>query len=534
LLSLKSVQHKVSLKHKPTQEVFQEWLKNEDHLVLIVDASGKVQFVNTPWCKAMECSKSEAEKTNLFRILPGHLHNYFREIVMTGRSSNAIQHIALVLQKRQEKRVFLQGFARVEQRQGVTLLEAVLEEGAVKEEYDHLLDLNEREFRYIVETARDIVCRTDFQGNMLYVNQATADITGYDMEELTGMNYLQLIPDDERERVVAHYFDHFKRKLADSFFEFKILKKNGQTVWIEQNVKTIFSTLKEGYIDGYQLIARDITERKEREEELRIAHKLISKKNEEITASINYAKVIQRAFLPKIEILKRIFPESFVFYKPRDIVSGDFYWFGEKNGCIIFAVGDCTGHGVPGAFMTMVGINQMNNIVNEKGITDPGEILRMLDWSIRNAFNYNKEGSGVRDGMDMAICTYNKITKKLYYAGARRPLCHIDGDECKWITPIRKSIGEKLLNTQLRYTTRLVKPEGNDTFYMFSDGYVDQFGGEQGRKYTKHRLAKLLLDNRGATMDEMETLMESAFMEWKGDYSQIDDVVVLGFRMPSD
>ncbi|WP_291722104.1 two-component regulator propeller domain-containing protein [Bernardetia sp.] len=254
-------------------------------------------------------------------------------------------------------------------------------------------------------------------------------------------------------------------------------------------------------------------------------------KNKDITDSINYAKRIQHALLPPLSILKDKF-EAFVLFLPRDIVSGDFYWFTEKDGKTIVAAIDCTGHGVPGAFMSIIAETHLDRIVNVMGITSPAMILNELDKSVRNTLRQNETQS--RDGMDMSICVIDDENKKVTFGGAKNPLIYIADGKVEQQKGSIRGIGgysRKYLKKTPTFTEHIIEVTQPTTFYIFSDGYQDQFGGKHNEKFMKKRFRKVLQDIHREGMQAQKELLERGFMRWKGKHQQIDDVLVIGFKM---
>ncbi len=267
---------------------------------------------------------------------------------------------------------------------------------------------------------------------------------------------------------------------------------------------------------------RQITEQKEE----------IEARNKDITDSIRYARRIQEAILPRMEEIRKGVPEVFVMYKPKAIVSGDFYWYTRKGGKELLAVVDCTGHGVPGAFMSMIGNSLLNEIVNERGILMPGEILKHLDEGVRRALQQDRREAETRDGMDISLSMLDRAGGKLYYAGAMRPLYYVRNGELKELKGDKMSIGGLYTEgMEVQFHTYCVEVKKGDMFYMFSDGYVDQFGGGRGRKYLAKRFQEMLRLVSGKDIEEQEKEIQRSFMEWKGAEEQIDDVLVIGFRI---
>ena len=257
----------------------------------------------------------------------------------------------------------------------------------------------------------------------------------------------------------------------------------------------------------------------------------IAKKNLKITQSIRAAQRIQEAMLPEASEFKKAFANSFIYYRPRDIVSGDVYWSHIHEGKHIVAAVDCTGHGVPGAILSMIAFEQLVEIVSLYEVTDPGEILTRLHNAVRNILKQDKRD--IRDGMDIAICTYDPKNGMLEYSGARRPLFYITSDQPFLIPGDRKSIGDGLKpNDDLRFKTHRIQISTPTAIYIYSDGYQDQFGGELGKKFMGKQMRELLLTHHTAPMDEQVKILSDAMTEWQGSSRQIDDMLVIGARLP--
>ena len=260
----------------------------------------------------------------------------------------------------------------------------------------------------------------------------------------------------------------------------------------------------------------------------------IEDQNVQITSSIQYASRIQKALLPPDIMFSEAFKESFIFYKPRDIVSGDFYWLKKVNNMIIFAAADSTGHGVPGAFMSMLGIAFLNEIVSEE--TDDFEscsssmILDDLRDRIKNSLRQTGEDDHTKDGMDMAIVILNTDTNAIQFAGAYNPLYIVRNKKLTEVKADRMPVGVYLKDSEPFSNKRAQLQEG-DILYLFSDGYYDQFGGDLGRKFMKNKFRELLEDISDKPMTEQKQLLEDTFNEWKGENEQSDDVIVAGIRI---
>ena len=256
----------------------------------------------------------------------------------------------------------------------------------------------------------------------------------------------------------------------------------------------------------------------------------LAEKKKEIQDSINYAKKIQESMLPEVSILANHFPKGgFGFYQPKDVVSGDFYWFSELNGAVYFAAADCTGHGVPGAFMSMIGIDKLNSFMDKK-VEHLPQILSLLNISIKRSLKQKKDSSSSKDGMDIALCSLNTKTKVLNYAGANRPLWILRNNEIMEYKPTKASIAGYVEDYQ-EYIGHKIQLQDDDMIYLFSDGFADQFGGPNKKKFMSKLLKQTLIDIHQLSMPEQETKLNQIFNNWKGDLAQVDDVLVLGFKI---
>ncbi len=284
----------------------------------------------------------------------------------------------------------------------------------------------------------------------------------------------------------------------------------------------------------------EITQQKEQIEEQR---DILARQQEEITDSIEYARHIQQAILPGATYLNESVKDSFILLLPQHIVSGDFYWVGKYESHLVLIAADCTGHGVPGAFMSMLGISFLNKIVNEKGIVSPGLILNALRANILNVFNPARDDADQRskDGMDLAMCSLDLENNKLYFAGAMNPLYQINQDPAGKYQliehePDKMPVGNHhFMNS---FNEKEIQLNEGDTFYMFSDGFSDQFGGPKGKKFMKRRFKNMLLSNQSKTMKEQKEIYHKILVDWISqsprkdkDYPQTDDILIMGVRL---
>jgi serine phosphatase RsbU (regulator of sigma subunit) len=258
----------------------------------------------------------------------------------------------------------------------------------------------------------------------------------------------------------------------------------------------------------------------------------LTEKNNDITDSIKYAKRIQEAIFPSSDHFTKLLPDSFVYFKPKDIVSGDFYWV-EKgiDGSVFVAVVDCTGHGVPGAFMSIVGFNLLNNAIHEHKCNTPADILNQMNKDLNETLKQTEEESTIKDGMEISVCKWNRATNEFIFSGANTIIYHIANNELKTIKgdkhPIGSFYGEKLKP----FTNITLTVSQNDCIYLFSDGYADQFGGEKGKKFKYKQLEELLFTHSNKTMTSQRAVLSNAFDLWKNNLQQVDDVCVIGIRI---
>ncbi|HEU4718166.1 MAG TPA: SpoIIE family protein phosphatase [Bacteroidia bacterium] len=250
---------------------------------------------------------------------------------------------------------------------------------------------------------------------------------------------------------------------------------------------------------------------------------------DEMDASIRYAKNIQDAILPKDQIIKAIFPQSFVFYRSKDIVGGDFYWLTVIRKKAVVACVDCTGHGIPGALMSMIGNNLLKQIVEGKQLTDPSAILEEMNRGIRTTFSHNNISGHIVDGMEAAICTFDFTNDVLECAGARRHVLLFRRDGFEIIRPDPHGLGHGT-TINPHFTTHTFSVSPGDSVYMFTDGYTDQFGGPDEKRFMKKNLISLIMDNLAEDMTAQSGIVAAAFDKWKGRQAQVDDVLVMGIR----
>ena len=284
----------------------------------------------------------------------------------------------------------------------------------------------------------------------------------------------------------------------------------------------------------YYFLKKILDEEESIKKDLEKSNIIIKKRNKDITDSIRYARKIQKTILPDQKHVNKHFPNSFVLYLPKDIVSGDFYYYRhfQMNGSSkhIIAAIDCTGHGVPGAFLSLLGNNLMNSIVGENPNRPANQILMELNKRLIDSFKrFSEERS--TDGMDVALCVVDEAASKISFSGAFRPLFYIQNEELKVINGDKHPVGGDHYEYERKYTLHEIDCAKDDVFYIFSDGYVDQFGGANQKKFMTKNFKNLLLSVHKESLEEQFTTLKKAINDWKQDEEQVDDITVVGFRV---
>jgi len=294
-------------------------------------------------------------------------------------------------------------------------------------------------------------------------------------------------------------------------------------------------TMRTALHENEQILERKVIARTEevvrQKQEIEVKSRELEVLYKHVTDSIRYAKRIQESILPPESITRKLLPDSFVLFKPKDIVSGDFYWISEKDGKIIFSAIDCTGHGVPGAFMSLVGYNLIKEIIDAMPVLSPAKILDELSAGVRKTL-HQFDKSSAKDGMDIALCVLDLKKMELQYAGAFNPLYLVRNNNMQEIKADKLLIGFSYSDDhEQTYTNHTVQLQKGDTIYISSDGYPDQFGGPKGRKFMVTTFRQLLLDVHNQPVDAQKKALDDRFEEWKGAHDQVDDICVMGVKV---
>lgn len=379
----------------------------------------------------------------------------------------------------------------------------------------------------LLEKLQTLIVVINSDGKIEHASQSVTRMLGYSPEFLSGRQWWIFAGDSKKEKKESlQYVNSLLRsqpEITSFTFERKIISHNGKAIWIQWNLSRNDS-------DSLIGIGYDITQRKITEEKLKESNRLLQEKNEEITDSIEYAQKIQESFLPDIDKLKRKLNDAFVLYQPKDILSGDFYWFHSTESKIfVFAI-DCTGHGVPGALMSVLAHSIIKEVVLNKKIEQPAEILKTIDNELYEALGNHEKSEITKDGMDIALAVFDLKKDTVTFCGAFRPMVRVRDGKIYEYPASRYPIGfyQEIDKNFDEYQSEL---KIGDQFYLFSDGYSDQFGGEDQKKLNKKRFHELLLTASGMTGEEQSSFLSYAHNNWKQQEDQTDDILVLGLKI---
>lgn len=430
---------------------------------------------------------------------------------------------------------------------------------------DFMLEKAER-YRLLAQFSTDIISTLTPEGIYIYCSPACKTILGYNPDDLIGTLAYNLIHPNDIEKIGMLHI----KMLADkekSMFSYRIRNIKGNYIWLETTSQPILNP-ETGEIDEIIVVSRDITARveldkkakaemekvreelelvvEERTKLLQLANgalrdevnkrtevtRQITQKNKEMTDSIHYARRIQKAVLPKAERFYKMFPDSFILSKAKDIVNGDFLWFHENGSKQIIILSDCSGHGVPGAFMSIIGNDLLDTIIACEGETNPGLILQKLEERLIVALQNGGNHEEVKDGMDIGVCVIDRAVNQLTFAGAYRPLFVRTTNGCFQETDGNPySIGGGFNARKKDFQTTTFDIEQGTTFYLASDGYYSQFGGLFGKKYMKSKFRETLKTVSDQPIEQQKDSLLKILAEWQGSNEQVDDILVVGFRV---
>jgi len=498
-------------------------LENASEVITIYDLNGIVQYVSPSVKTILGYEAEEMIGINRFDRGDKILQTAFDELIKNPNTEKVFEY---QYTNKNKERVWLET-------RGRNLLNNPAIKGiifntrdiTVRKEAETAQKLSS-EMQSLSENSLDMIVRIDQVGNIYYANPMTENFIGIKSEKLKdkNINNVGLNP------TIVTFFKTIVDKTNNAGEEIQ-----EETIFDINDAKRIvqFNSIPEmgddGLIRTFLFVVHDITEGKEIELE-------IEKKNKDITESINYAHRIQSAIVPDFNILKRYLPKSFIFFSPKDVVSGDLPWFFVKGDNIYIAAIDCTGHGVPGTLLSFIGYFSLNDIVNKGEKHTAGEILDELHFQVRKTLKQDSPDSKARDGMDIALLKINSKENIIEFAGAHNPLIHLRKGEVTRYKGDRKAVGGKPMRQregkkEKNFTTHKINVEKNDKFFIFTDGFPDQIGGEDGRKYQAGRMQKEIIEKNNFSMKQYYDFFVSQFDDWKKGYKQIDDVLFIGIEI---
>lgn len=380
-------------------------------------------------------------------------------------------------------------------------------------------------FLEVLEGSNDALFVINFvNGRILQANAQASKLLGYADGGLDGRSIFDLHPAALLHASAERIADAWEQKGA-IYEDIPLLAADGAVIPVESSVKVTSYMGRPAVV----LFARDIRERLALRSEVESQQALVSEQNRELLAGIRYAQRIQRAVLPEAAALNDLLPESFILFRPRDIVSGDLYWFGEQAGHVVVVAADCTGHGVPGALLSLIGASLFRELVHERGLTDPAAILDGAREGMIAALTRN-DGADHRDGMNVGLVTLAPDRRSLRYAGAYGPLYIVRNGELLEFKGDRMPIGRHE-GAMEPFSSEQVQLLPGDRIYLFSDGMPDQFGGEKGKKLRSTGLKQWLIGTAHLPMEEQHQAISDHLRMWMGEEEQVDDILLVGIAV---
>lgn len=501
-------------------------LENASEIIFIYDHNMVMKYVSPSVTKITGYTQSEMMKgkdiDRLTRRGETDLRTMFTELLQNPQEPRTIQYTYM---KKDGQKVFIETTGR-------NLLDDPAIDGIIFNSQDittrKRAEKEERmksKMQSLSENSLDMIIRLSTSGQFFYANPVIEDYIGINPKDIMNksINEINLYEG------LFNYFETTIKQVKSSpkkmNSELTIPLMMGEK--LSERIMSIdaIPEFNENELETVLFVGHDITEAK------RIARE-IQDKNKKIEDSINYAERIQKAILPDNKLIREYLPKSFIYYKPRDVVSGDFPWFVSRNDIIYIAAVDCTGHGVPGAMLSFVGYFLLNNIVGLETDLNAAQVIDNLHESVRFTLKQNREGADARDGMDIAFCKISLKKHELHFAGAHRPLYLLRKGELIEYKGDRKAIGGIPLGKkpEENFTNHTIGLQKGDRIFFFSDGITDQLGGPEKKKYSPARVKELILANPDKPIVDHHELFSTDFEEWKKEHKQIDDVLLIGIE----
>lgn len=379
-----------------------------------------------------------------------------------------------------------------------------------------------KSFDQLFELSFDLMCLMDTNGILRKVSRSFGQVLGYAEEDLLLHSLTEFIP-DRGKLLVSESLLSLRKGLSHTQFECSFLARDGNPRWFSWRVVALPD---EGLAF---VIARDVTSQKESIERLKNFSVQLHDYQQQHNQSLRYARMLQEAIMPDPQSMKQFLPETFVFYQPKDIVSGDFFWYDTTGDKIFIAAADCTGHGVPGALLSILGINILQSALHANSSSTTADLLKHLDVTLDKSLGRKYAAKSMSDGMDISICMIDRAERVLHFSGANNPAFVVRNGELIRLDASRYSLGSN--DPDFTPPLHIMPLQENDMIYLSSDGYSDQFGGEQNRRFSRRRLRELFQTLAAQPAADQEAEFIDAFRKWKGREEQTDDVLLIGVRV---
>lgn len=498
-------------------------LENASELILVYDAQKTLRYLSPSLKRILGYETFELEGMNDFHNVDAQgrlaFESLFEQLLAHPHRSVTIRY---TYKKKNESYIWLEAtgrnFLHHPAIAGIVLNTRDITQERVAEKEQEMRG----KMQALSENSHDLIIRFGKNNKFLYVNPMVSKYAGLERKAFKKTTLGQIDIEASFKKEIEHLLANVRESKRVEKRHFDYLDKAGRNIVFEAN--TIPEKGEDGSIETILMVLHDITEQKKQE-------RLVRESSNKIKESIQYSHRIQTAIIPRIDEINKELPESFMFYKSKDVVSGDFPWYSKQGDNIYFAAVDCTGHGVPGAMMSLIGHLLLNDILNSHEDIDPASILNMLHKKVVATLKQEEFHTNTSDGMDIALIKINKANKTLEFSGAHRPLYHISNGNLTQLKGDRFPIGGTQYKGLNSFTNNLINYQTGDTFFLYSDGYTDQFGGEKNRKYGLKRLRNLLLDNDMFSMQDLEKIIEEDFLTWKGNNKQTDDIIFIGLKL---
>lgn len=528
-LDLEEANRQLQLKVKEAENAGSKlhWLlENASELITIYDRNLELSYVSPSVKKITGYSEEEYKTGKDFdRLGPEDAEEFKKLINNSFDYPDRIQSIQYPYIKKEGETIFLESIAR-------NLLDDPAIEGIIINSRDitEMIRAEKEErlksrMQSLSENSPDLILRLSSSGVFHYVNPMVEKFTGIPARDLVNRNVSELRGSSDLRDYLEKSLTGLRAEPVKKVEEVHIpLKQEGKITERIINFETIPELIRDE-LETVLFVGHDVTEAKNIEREL-------TRKNTNLQDSINYSRRIQRSIIPGHEIIKRSLPDSFMFFRPREVISGDFPWLLEIGDNLFIAVVDCSGHGIPGSMLSFIAYFLLNDVVEKSHNMNCGEICNLLHLEYRKTLKQDTDKVMANDGLDLALCKISKSENKLDFAGAHRPLYLLRGRELTEYKGNRKAIGghELFKKADENFVNYSIDIEPGDKIFMFSDGLTDQLGGPYGRKFSAARVRELILQNHAYKMKQYDELFRSDFSEWMKDFRQLDDVLMIGIE----